>query len=92
MHWHAGAHIYAEIVGYGSTGDAYHITAPAPEGEGGARAMKMAINDGGTPPEEIDYVNAHGTSTVYNDKFETAAMKEVLVTMLISFQLVRPNQ
>jgi 3-oxoacyl-[acyl-carrier-protein] synthase II len=73
-----GAHIYAEIVGYGSTGDAYHITAPAPQGEGGARAMKMAINDAGLTPEEIDYINAHGTSTGYNDKFETAAIKEVL--------------
>jgi 3-oxoacyl-[acyl-carrier-protein] synthase II len=72
-----GANIYAEIVGYGSTGDAYHITAPAPGGEGGARAMKMAINDGGLKPEEIDYINAHGTSTGYNDKFETAAIKEV---------------
>jgi len=72
-----GAKIYAEIVGYGATGDAYHITAPAPGGEGGARAMKMAINDGGLKPEEIDYVNAHGTSTEYNDKFETLAMKEV---------------
>lgn len=72
-----GANIYAEIVGYGSTGDAYHITAPAPAGEGGARAMKMAIRDGGLEPNEIDYVNAHGTSTAYNDKFETAAMKEV---------------
>ncbi len=72
-----GAKIYAEIVGYGATGDAYHITAPAPGGEGGARAMKMAINDGGLKPDEIDYVNAHGTSTEYNDKFETLAMKEV---------------
>src|SRR4051812_29581421 len=72
-----GAHIYAEIVGYGSTGDAYHITAPAPGGEGGARAMKMAINDGELNPEEIDYINAHGTSTGYNDKFETAAIKSV---------------
>jgi 3-oxoacyl-[acyl-carrier-protein] synthase II len=73
-----GAHIYAEIVGYGSTGDAYHITAPAPAGEGGARAMKMAINDAGLQPDEIDYINAHGTSTAYNDKFETTAIKEVL--------------
>lgn len=73
-----GAHIYAEIIGYGSTGDAYHITAPAPGGEGGARAMKMAINDGGLKPEDVDYVNAHGTSTGYNDKFETAAIKEVM--------------
>ncbi|AST90587.1 beta-ketoacyl-ACP synthase II [Sutcliffiella cohnii] len=73
-----GARIYAEIVGYGSTGDAHHITAPAPAGEGGARAMKMAINDGGLKPEDIDYINAHGTSTEYNDKYETMAIKEVL--------------
>jgi 3-oxoacyl-[acyl-carrier-protein] synthase II len=72
-----GAKIYAEIVGYGATGDAYHITSPAPGGEGGARAMKMAIADGGLTPEEIDYVNAHGTSTDYNDKYETFAIKEV---------------
>src|SRR5690606_38553996 len=69
--------IYAEIVGYGATGDAYHITAPAPAGEGGARAMKAAIEDGGLKPEDIDYINAHGTSSEYNDKFETAAIKEV---------------
>ncbi|MBS4188870.1 beta-ketoacyl-ACP synthase II [Bacillus sp. FJAT-49705] len=72
-----GAKIYAEIVGYGATGDAYHITAPAPAGEGGARAMNMAIQDGNLKPEEIDYVNAHGTSTGYNDKYETLAIKEV---------------
>lgn len=72
-----GAKIYAEIVGYGATGDAYHITAPAPGGEGGARAMKMALEDGGLKPEDIAYINAHGTSTDYNDKFETLAIKEV---------------
>lgn len=72
-----GAKIYAEIVGYGATGDAYHITAPAPGGEGGARAMKMAIEDAGFKVEEIDYINAHGTSTDYNDKYETMAIKEV---------------
>jgi 3-oxoacyl-[acyl-carrier-protein] synthase II len=72
-----GAKIYAEIVGYGASGDAYHITAPAPGGEGAARAMKMAINDAGLKPEEMDYINAHGTSTGYNDKFETLAVKEV---------------
>lgn len=72
-----GAKIYAEIIGYGATGDAYHITAPAPGGEGGARAMKMAISDGGLKPEDMDYINAHGTSTEYNDKFETLAVKEV---------------
>ncbi|WP_053365563.1 beta-ketoacyl-ACP synthase II [Bacillus sp. FJAT-27245] len=72
-----GAKIYAEIVGYAATGDAYHITAPAPGGEGGVRAMKMAIEDGGLKPEDIDYINAHGTSTDYNDRFETNAIKEV---------------
>lgn len=72
-----GAKIYAEIVGYGSTGDAYHITSPAPGGEGGARAIQMALSDAGLQPEEIDYINAHGTSTPYNDKFETMAIKEV---------------
>ncbi|MDR4887031.1 beta-ketoacyl-ACP synthase II [Fredinandcohnia sp. QZ13] len=72
-----GAHIYAEIIGYGATGDAHHITAPAPGGEGGARAMRQAIADAGLNPSDVDYINAHGTSTDYNDKFETAAIKEV---------------
>ncbi|MCY8753378.1 beta-ketoacyl-ACP synthase II [Bacillus inaquosorum] len=72
-----GAKIYGEIVGYGSTGDAYHITAPAQDGEGGARAMQEAIRDAGIAPEEIDYINAHGTSTYYNDKYETMAIKTV---------------
>ncbi|SDM59331.1 3-oxoacyl-[acyl-carrier-protein] synthase II [Fictibacillus solisalsi] len=72
-----GAKIYAEIVGYAGTGDAYHITAPAPGGEGGVRAMTQAVQDSGLAPEEIDYINAHGTSTDYNDKFETMAIKEV---------------
>ncbi|MCJ7840368.1 beta-ketoacyl-ACP synthase II [Lederbergia sp. NSJ-179] len=72
-----GATIYAEIVGYGSTGDAYHITAPAPGGEGGARSMKIAIEDGGLKPEDIQYINAHGTSTGYNDKYETMAVKTI---------------
>jgi len=72
-----GANIYAEIVGYGATCDAYHITAPAPGGNGGARAIKMAINDSGINEEQISYINAHGTSTPYNDKSETEAIKTV---------------
>ncbi len=72
-----GAHIYAEIVGYGSNCDAYHITSPSPEGEGGAACMKLAINDAEIQASDIDYINAHGTSTSLNDKYETAAIKSV---------------
>ncbi len=71
------AKIYAEVIGYGATGDAYHITSPAPGGEGGARAMNQAIVDAGIHPEDVDYINAHGTSTDYNDRFETEAIKNV---------------
>ena len=67
----------AEMVGYGSTADAYHMTQPAPNGEGGARAMKMALRQAALEPEDIDYINAHGTSTPLNDKYETMAMKSV---------------
>lgn len=73
-----GAKIYAELVGYGSTCDAYNMVQPAPGGEGGARAMKLAIEDAAIRPEEISYINAHGTSTHFNDKYETMAIKSVL--------------
>lgn len=73
-----GATILAEVVGYGMSADAYHVTQPAPGGEGAARAMNMAIADAHIKPEEISYINAHGTSTEYNDKFETMAIKKSL--------------
>lgn len=69
------AKIYGEVVGYGSTADAYHLTQPSPEGEGASRAMEAAISDAGISPSDVDYINAHGTSTPLNDKFETMAIK-----------------
>jgi 3-oxoacyl-[acyl-carrier-protein] synthase II len=72
-----GATIYAEIAGYGATADAYHMTAPAPGGEGAARAMQLALASAGLAPEEVGYINAHGTSTDLNDKYETMAIKTV---------------
>ena len=72
-----GAKIYAEVVGYGATCDAYHMTAPRPDGSGGAKAMALALADGGVSPDQVDYINAHGTSTHLNDSGETAAVKTV---------------
>lgn len=72
-----GATIYCELAGYGATADAYHLTAPAEDGEGAARAMTIALEDAGLPPESVDYINAHGTSTPLNDKLETVAVKAV---------------
>ena len=71
-----GAKIYAEVAGYGATGDAYHMTSPSPEGDAAARAIVNAYTEAGLKPEDVDYVNAHGTSTGLNDKYETTAIKK----------------
>lgn len=73
-----GAKIICEVAGYGATADAYHITSPDPDGEGAAMAMKLAISEAGAQPEDVDYINAHGTSTPLNDKYETIAIKKAL--------------
>lgn len=75
-----GAKVYCELAGYGATGDGFHMTAPDPEGDGGYRGMLMAVEDAGVPTDEIDYINAHGTSTPLNDKTETMAIKKLLKT------------
>lgn len=72
-----GARIYAEIVGYGMTGDAFHITQPPDDADGAVRVMRIALRDAGVRPDDVDYINAHGTSTYYNDKLETFAIKQV---------------
>ena len=72
-----GAHVYGEVLGYGCSSDAYHITSPAEDGSGAARAMSNALEDGGIRPEQLTYINAHGTSTQMNDACETAAIRTV---------------
>ena len=73
-----GAHIYAEVAGYGATGDAFHITSPCEDGSGAAKAMELAMEEGGVAPSQVDYINAHGTATHHNDLYETRAIKAAL--------------
>lgn len=85
--WQRGAKIYAELIGCGVTCDAYHITAPDPEGEGGATAMQNAIKEGDIAPSDVSYINAHGTSTLYNDLCETKAIKSVFTDNVYSIPI-----
>lgn len=82
-----GARIYAEVIGYGLTGDAYHITAPCSDADGARRVISMALKDGKVSPEDVDYINAHGTSTPLNDKIETLAIKEVFKEKAYSIKI-----
>ncbi|MEO5951419.1 MAG: beta-ketoacyl-ACP synthase II, partial [Chloroflexia bacterium] len=82
-----GAHIFAEVIGYGTTADASHITAPAEGGEGAARAMRLALKDAGLTPEDIGYINAHGTSTPLNEKYETMAMKRAFGDLIYNIPI-----
>jgi 3-oxoacyl-[acyl-carrier-protein] synthase II len=86
------AKIYGEVIGYGSTADAYHITAPEENGTGAAMAMRAALKQAGIQLDQIDYINAHGTSTPLNDKSETSALKTVLGEMAYHIPIAPPNR
>ena len=86
------ANILAEVVGYGVTGDAYHITSPAPRGEGGARVMKAAMDMAEIKPSQVAYINAHGTSTRLNDQFESEAIMDVSVLASKIYQFHQPKE
>jgi len=82
-----GARIYAEVVGYGATGDAHHLTAPAPDGEGAQRAMRRAMKDAGWGPADVHYINAHGTSTPLGDEIELGAVKQLFAEHAYSLSM-----